>query len=126
MPIKPENKARYPADWKAIRTAILARAGDRCEGCNVANYAWRENAAGRAVQVVLTIAHLDHTPENNAHDNLRALCQRCHNRYDQAHRQANAKATREGKNPNLSLDLPVGASQDDWIAQLAADAEKKA
>lgn len=30
MPIKPENKARYPADWKAIRARILERAGDRC------------------------------------------------------------------------------------------------
>ena len=26
MPIKPENRARYPKDWKAIRDAIVARA----------------------------------------------------------------------------------------------------
>jgi 5-methylcytosine-specific restriction endonuclease McrA len=32
--------------------------------------------------VVLTIAHLDHNPENCDRDNLRALCQLCHNRYD--------------------------------------------
>ncbi len=39
MPIKPENKARYPANWKAIRAAILERAGNCCEwkGCGVAN-----------------------------------------------------------------------------------------
>ena len=38
------------------------------------------------VKVVLTIAHLDHTPENCAPENLRALCQACHNRYDAKHR----------------------------------------
>lgn len=35
MPIKPENRARYPADWPAIRAAILQRARYCCEwpGC---------------------------------------------------------------------------------------------
>ena len=35
MPIKPENKARYPANWKLIREDILRRALWRCEwpGC---------------------------------------------------------------------------------------------
>jgi hypothetical protein len=37
MPIKPENKARYPSNWKEIRTRILKRAGDCCEQCRVAN-----------------------------------------------------------------------------------------
>jgi hypothetical protein len=35
--------------------------------------------------VVLTIAHLDHTPENCDPDNLRAWCQRCHLTYDRDH-----------------------------------------
>lgn len=37
MPIKPENKARYPSDWPAIRERILARADNRCEQCKVPN-----------------------------------------------------------------------------------------
>ena len=37
-------------------------------------------------RVVLTVAHLDHTPENCDPSNLRALCQRCHNKYDAKHR----------------------------------------
>ena len=37
MPIKPENKASYPADWPAIRERILERAGNRCEQCRVPN-----------------------------------------------------------------------------------------
>ena len=28
MPIRPENKERYPADWKEIRRRIMARARD--------------------------------------------------------------------------------------------------
>ncbi len=31
MPIRPEMKSRYPADWILIRGRILARAGNACE-----------------------------------------------------------------------------------------------
>jgi 5-methylcytosine-specific restriction endonuclease McrA len=51
----------------------------------------------RIVRIVLTIAHLDHTPENCSEDNLRALCQRCHLRYDHEHHQRNARATRRNR-----------------------------
>jgi hypothetical protein len=43
---------------------------------------------------VLTIAHLDHTPENCDDDNLRAWCQRCHLTYDAKHHAQSAYATR--------------------------------
>lgn len=39
------------------------------------------NARG-PVKMVLTVAHLDHMPENCERSNLRALCQSCHNAYD--------------------------------------------
>lgn len=42
----------------------------------------------RIVRIVLTVAHLDHQPENVGDDNLAALCQRCHNRYDAKMRAA--------------------------------------
>lgn len=94
MPIRPENKARYPKDWPAIRQRILERAEHRCEECGAANY--KPNPATGS-KVVLTIAHLDHVPEHCADDNLRAWCQRCHNRYDAAHRAAGRKARREAR-----------------------------
>lgn len=130
MPIKPENKARYPKDWPQIRAAILARAGNACEKCKAPNRAriargtgddegtymldtadvycadtgkhlgqcrMSDYEVGRMVDVVLTIAHLDHVPENCADDNLRAWCQRCHLRYDQQHHKANAQATRRSR-----------------------------
>lgn len=33
MPIKPENRKRYPANWKDIRKDILKRADNKCELC---------------------------------------------------------------------------------------------
>ena len=39
---------------------------------------------GRSTRVVLSAAHLDHDPQNNAVANLAALCQRCHILHDKA------------------------------------------
>lgn len=132
MPIKPENRARYPKDWPKISAAIRERAGNRCEFCGVPNgelggrapagkwhkaqpkgekllrlewpspgeYWWcngYEIDHLRIVRIVLTVAHLDHTPENCEPGNLKALCQRCHNVYDRAHRSKNATATNRAK-----------------------------
>lgn len=44
--------------------------------------------------IVLTIAHLDHDVTNNALENLKALCQRCHLNYD---REDNHRRRRYGK-----------------------------
>jgi hypothetical protein len=89
MPIRPENRRRYPANWHSeIRPAILLRAGNRCEGSPRYPGCRAENAKPHPVtgsRVVLTIAHLDHTPEHNDPGNLRAWCQRCHLTYDAAH-----------------------------------------
>lgn len=155
-PIKPENRARYPKDWKAIRAAVLERAGSRCEcmgECGGAHSAWggltgpdgirrtvqpackapngalivrdpinpalweqhdecpcdRECTCGDgcdqnavcacegtclSTRVVLTVAHLNHTPEDNRMSNLKAMCQLCHNRYDADHRKATRATTR--------------------------------
>lgn len=104
MPIRPENRDRYPADWQAIRVRILERADCACEcvgECGLEHVGGRcgeahcTPARGFAGMVVLTIAHLDHTPEHNDPSNLRALCQRCHNRYDREHRAKTRRRTRD-------------------------------
>lgn len=97
MPIRAENRDRYPKDWKAISARIRferAKGQCECEGeCGV-DHAGRCDAWHDARHpvtdsiVVLTVAHLDHTPENCADDNLKAMCQRCHNRYDLPKRRA--------------------------------------
>jgi hypothetical protein len=106
MPIKPENKARYPKDWKLISENIRLRSGGRCEcfgecglhrttggprRCEERNGGPAKWAKGK---VVLTVAHLDHQPENCEPSNLKAMCQRCHLRYDHDHHQRNAYQTR--------------------------------
>lgn len=37
-PIRPENLARYPAEWPEIRARIRDRAKNRCELCAVKNF----------------------------------------------------------------------------------------
>jgi len=106
MPILPENKDRYPANWPEIRQEILDRAGNCCEICGVPNgvfgqrlsdgkfYECWDDPDPPVFKIVLTIMHLDHNPENCDPANLKAACQRCHNRYDAPVRAAGRKRRR--------------------------------
>lgn len=101
MPISPEKMARYPGgsirskEWLAFRASLLERAGHRCEGtpqhpaCRAENYTPHPETGGR---VVLTIAHMDHDESHADPARCRALCQRCHNAWDVAHRLANRRS----------------------------------
>ena len=105
MPIRPENRARYPRDWKALSRSIREdRAGLRCEcagecgrghdGRCTAIHAHPHPVTGS--RVILTVAHLNHTPEDCDPANLRALCQACHLAYDsQHHAETRARTLRE-------------------------------
>ena len=106
MPIRPENLKRYPVDWKAVSLAIKERAGWRCEcegECGRGTHDGRcpnlhgEPAYGTGSKVVLTTAHLDHTPENCGAENLKAMCQGCHLHYDKEHHAQTAYRTRMNK-----------------------------
>ncbi len=121
MPIGREAERLYPggslrsAEWLAIRAAILERAGWQCEcrgecgrdhGREAAAFVHVGPRCGAlherphpitGSRVVLTVAHLDHDPGHNAPSNLRAMCQRCHNRYDMPRRRANARLTRRAR-----------------------------
>lgn len=125
MPISAQNRPLYPADWKEISRRIrFERAKGKCEKCGVADGAqgWRDAVGNfwteqqifdakdagfelmrakaereRILKIVLTVAHVDQNPANNAESNLLALCQRCHNRLDAPHRARNAAVTRGNK-----------------------------
>ncbi|WP_194720779.1 hypothetical protein [Noviherbaspirillum malthae] len=62
---------------------------------------------GKWIDVVLTIAHLDHIPENCDPTNLRAWCQRCHLRHDAQHHAENARQTRRNRLMNRDLFEPA-------------------
>lgn len=86
MPIKPENRDKYPRDWADIRRAILERADYKCEGSPAFPGCRAEDGYEHPVtgsRVVITIAHMDHGLDDHSPENLRALCQRCHLRHDQ-------------------------------------------
>jgi hypothetical protein len=101
MPIRPDQRARYPKEWKAVSLRIRERAGNRCEGApGIYDDCRAENGKPHPVtgsRVVLTVAHMDHQPENVADANLRALCQRCHLTYDAKHHARNAHSTRRNR-----------------------------
>jgi 5-methylcytosine-specific restriction endonuclease McrA len=125
VPVRPENRGRYPANWTEIRAAILERAEEwvpgsmgfvpRCEclgECGRGTHAGRcpnlhEGLAyGTGSPVVLTIAHLDHTPEHNDPANLRAMCQGCHLHYDREHHaETRAASLRAARAEAGQLDL---------------------
>lgn len=91
-PIRVPELARYPADWREISDSIRhGRAGGQCECVGECGH---RHSAGRCparhlarhpvtnAVVVLTVAHLDHTPVHCDLANLRAFCQRCHLSYE--------------------------------------------
>jgi len=94
----------YPENWKTeIRPDILERANNCCEFCGVENYAITARQRGEKwamVKIILTIAHLNHNVKDNRHENLKALCQRCHLRYDAKYHAENRhknKAKKSGQ-----------------------------
>src|SRR3990167_2751561 len=102
----PIDYGKYPKNWKDISLAIRARSGGRCECHGECGLHRTTGGPRRCVErngepakwakgkVVLTVAHLNHTPEDCRDENLKAMCQRCHLRYDLKHHQQNAYQTR--------------------------------
>lgn len=113
MPIRAENKDRYPPSWPEISRRIrFERAQGRCEctGECGADHAkeepcwddgWtRDDMETRCAAehgyshpvtrstVVLTVAHLPgHEVEDCGDEALKAMCQRCHNKMDAPERR---------------------------------------
>lgn len=101
----PVDWSRYPSNWKAISLHIREREGWRCKWCGAENSQPNPRTGSK---VVLTVAHLgtahaDGTP-GDKHDkmdvrdeNLAALCQACHLRFDIKEHMQNAARTRRAK-----------------------------
>ena len=114
-PIRQSEVARYPKDWKAISARIRSRSGGQCECEGECGLHRITGGLRRCLEqhgyparwargvIVLTCAHLNHEPEDCRNENLKAMCQRCHNRYDQPHRKKNAAATRRENRRNFNL-----------------------
>ena len=118
----PIDYKKYPANWKGIRTKIMGRAGNQCEcmgecglhrttpGPRRCEEIHHEKAKWARGRVVLTIAHLWQGPCKCDHkcghlEHLKALCQRCHLRYDLDHHKRRAAATRWRKRTRIQPEL---------------------
>lgn len=106
MPIRADRMKLYlgggthSKEWKAFRAALIERAGDRCEGTPEHPGCRAENGKAHpetGSKVVLTIAHMDHDETHADPERCRALCQRCHLRWDAKHHRRNAESTRRSK-----------------------------
>lgn len=108
----PMNRKLYPKNWEAIALAIKTEVNWICESCgrpcrrpgesdldlqerieydplwelDLYDEEFDEEFGRVSVQkfgrFTLTVAHLDHCPENCDRSNLRAWCSVCHCRYD--------------------------------------------
>lgn len=84
--------------WRVWHTHLLelhtdgAHAGvDRC----MSRQGQPNPVTGRTV--ILTVAHLNHTPTDCRPENLRAMCQRCHLSYDRPRHLAKQAANRRAR-----------------------------
>lgn len=102
VPIRPENRARYPKDWKRRSYFVrFVRARGCCEWCG-AKHGSPNPVTGS--KVVLTCAHVfDHRPEAASLLNLAALCQLCHNRHDAKMRRINRTINKLKGSPQRPL-----------------------
>ena len=109
MPIRAENKSRYPDDW-ALRSHFVrhVRARNRCEWCGAEN---GKPHPETGATVVLTTAHVyDHRPEACSLLNLAALCQKCHNGHDAKIRQAGRRERKYREQGKLFTRMAVSAT----------------
>lgn len=91
----PMDRKLYPKNWEEISMSIRRRSWGRCEWVDSEDNRCEEINGLPALRfngrVVLTVAHMNHDPQDNREGNLMALCQKCHNRYDAKHRAKNRR-----------------------------------
>lgn len=107
MPVRAENRDRYPDNWDDIAYRIkFIRAQGRCEcpgtcgrtthtGPCPNRHGHPDYETGK--NTVLTTAHLNHIPEDVRDENLAGYCAPCHLAYDRDHHARTRAATREAE-----------------------------
>ena len=122
----PIDRSKYPKDWEKISLAIREKSNWTCQvcgkPCRKPGVVWTDfvmellNAGGlhdwygltcdedengepieRPQRFTLTVAHLDHNPQNSADENLKAMCAPCHLEYDQEQHRISASGAKYRK-----------------------------
>ena len=79
----PMDRKRYPKNWKQIADSIKEKADWKCQVCG--KQCRRPDEPFDTHRRTLTVAHLNHIPEDCREENLKAMCAVCHLRYDAKH-----------------------------------------
>lgn len=79
----PMQRELYPDNWEAIAAAVKEAAGWKCQKCG--KQCRRPGEPFDTHRNTLTVAHMNHTPQDISPENLKALCAPCHLRYDAKH-----------------------------------------
>ena len=113
------DRSKYPKNWEEISKRIRKRSGGQCECAGECGLHRTHPGPRRCLErngepakwargkIVLTVAHLNHNTWDNRDENLKAMCQRCHLRYDQPLHQVHAAETRRDRRRAAGqADLP--------------------
>lgn len=91
----PMDIDRYPPNWLAIARRVKEAAGWKCQKCGKQ---CRRPGEPFDIHVnTLTVAHLNHMPEDVRPENLMAMCAPCHLRYDARHHAETRRRKAEEK-----------------------------
>ena len=88
----PMDRKRYPKEWELISKSIKDAADWKCQKCG--KQCRRPGESFDTHRNTLTVAHLNHTPEDVRPENLMAMCAPCHLKYDAKHHAETRKNRR--------------------------------
>ncbi len=88
MPIRPEFRKYYRADWRRFRVALIGSVGNVCESC-------------KRPHKMLNVTHLNNDPADWR--NIAVLCPSCHSKRDVGQKVAVARRTRAYRRGQLWL-----------------------
>ena len=89
----PMNRKLYPANWKQIAFSVKEAAFWKCENCG--KQCRKPSEPFDTHKNTLTVAHLNHIPQDVRPENLKALCAPCHLRYDAKHHAETRRQNQE-------------------------------
>jgi hypothetical protein len=118
MPIRPELRSYYGAEWRKYRQFLIDLAGDKCTICGI------ELAEG------LHGCHVSHDPRDAA--SVQIMCPSCHAHHDAPHRLAMWRRSRAARQGQMWLDpaiewapYPIWQIPDEALAEIQAQARLK-
>ncbi|MFZ2654030.1 MAG: ATP-binding protein [Victivallales bacterium] len=92
MTNKAENRRKYPPNWGEIALAKKKAVSWKCENCG--KQCRRPDEPFESHKDTLTVALLDHNPENCTPENLKAWCAPCHLKIDAEEHSRRSKDSR--------------------------------